>query len=46
MNSVGENVGDWEIDTRIILVGYFVEDEVGGQNFADIVRFAGVVEDS
>lgn len=44
LDGIGEDVGDWEVDSGVCVVCDLIEEEVGCEDFADIVRLAGVIE--
>lgn len=46
LKGIGEDVGDGKVDVRVGVVGFLVEQVVGGEDFGDIVRLAGIVKDS
>jgi hypothetical protein len=43
LQGVAQYVGNRKIDTTVLFVGFFVEEEVLGQNLADVVRLSTIV---
>ena len=44
LDSIGQDVRDWQIDSRVGLVRNLVEEKIRGEYLANVIRFPGVIK--